>query len=132
MISCFDLPIDLKEKVVGYISEKTLPPTTSTEVKVYIPLVMNKIKNWKTPKKTYMVNNTSSLFVNAKKCKPNASNKITVANYLTATLEDNNNVMRLITTSGGLSYIPQAKKVQCQFTHGKLSDITFNTDNFTK
>lgn len=128
-----NLDIDLTEKAVCFTTDTVPVETLPNGLAVYVPLLMSNIARG-SARTTTVRTNGSSIFVNASDCKPRVSSTLRQKNYLKAYIEYNNSIERhLIARKIGDEiryFIPAGVKLQLSFTHGKLSSITFNTNNF--
>lgn len=128
-----NLDIDLTEKAICFTTDTVPVETLPNGLTVYIPLLMSNIRRGSARTSTVRTNG-SSIFANASDCKPRVSSTLREKNYLRAFIEYNNSIERHLIArkiNGRIRYfIPAGVKLQLSFTHGKLSSITFNTNNF--
>lgn len=133
MITKLNVDLDLTKKIVCFTTDITPVEKLPNGLSVYIPLLMSNIKRDHARTSTARTNG-GSVFANAAECKPRVSSSLRTKNYLKAFIEYNNSIERhLVSVKIGDEiryFIPAGVKLQLSFTHGKLSSITFNTNNF--
>jgi hypothetical protein len=135
MLSKLESIYDLDYNVMGEVVEKIQNPQIGTEIKLYIPRVMQNITKGE-PMEYVSSVSYNGCFANAEACKPKlTSNTFTEQNFLVAKLENSTDLKPLMdylrTQEGELAatYIDVGKQIRCYFKNGKFQQLRLNTDD---
>lgn len=138
MLSKMESTYDLDYNVVGEVLEKVESPKIGTEIKLFIPRVMQNITKAEPQEYTSSVS-YNDCFVNASACMPRLSSRTFMEqNYLNAKLENSTDLKPLMdylrSEDGELvaTYLDKGKKIRCYFKNGKLIQLRLNTDDNMK
>lgn len=137
MLSKFELMYNLDTDMLGIILERNKDPKIGSEIKVYIPRIMQNIPKDVLPEPYPSSVTYSRCFVNASDCAPRLSaNGFTEQNYIVSKLENSTDLKPLMDylrddKTGDLmaTYVDKDKMVRCTFMNGKLSQLRLNTDD---
>ena len=135
MLSKLETEYNLDYNVVGEVVEKVQNPQIGTEIKLYIPRVMQNITKGE-PMEYISKISYNGCFANASACKPKlTANTFTEQNFLSAKIENSTDLKPLMdylrTIDGELTttYIDVGKSIRCYFKNGKFQQLRLNTDD---
>jgi hypothetical protein len=123
MITNMQTNYDFTTKYVGVVTEDVEKDyARMVGATLYVPETMcNSYNPGGMPETSKIQTNGTSIFLNDKACKPKIANKVTVKNWMTGKLENNE-----IYSPG--EYFPRGSKVEVSYVHGKVSVPQFNSN----
>lgn len=145
MVSKLELMFDLEQESVAYVLEDVKNPKIGSEIKVYIPRVMQNINDGIIPDEPtqeegevcrYQYNDC---FINSSECKPELSCEVfREQNYLTGLFDNNstaNPILKVVRKPNKelvSVHLEVKTKVRSNFVNGKLNQLRISTGDVTE
>jgi hypothetical protein len=145
MLSKLELMFDLEQESVAYVLEDVKNPKIGTEIKVFIPRVMQNINEGVLPEEPsfdegdickYQYNNC---FINDENCKPEVSEELFRSqNYITGLFDNDTKadpVLKIVRKPNKelvAVHIEKKTKVRSMFLNGKLNQLRITLKDTTE